>query len=249
MDITVLGNGAAYPRPGGACSGLLVSNEDTNVWIDAGNGTFSRLLELISLAELDALVLTHAHADHIADVSPLMYAIALGGDVRNGALPIYVPKQMAAASVGVLLGGHAADTFQRVFEMHAFNGAPVGVGTLSLEPFRTLHPGETYGIRVRSGDRTAVYTSDTAFFPELPDACRDADLLICEATYVDEHKAEPGVHMWAKQAGTVASKAGVKRLVLTHILPAYSTEQAVHEAAAEYDGPVEAAVEGKRYSI
>ena len=100
-----------------------------------------------------------------------------------------------------------------------------------------------------SDGRKVVYTSDTAMYPELADECRDADLLICESTYIDAIKADPDVHMWAREAGTVAAKAGVKALVLTHVLPTVDPTQAVAEAAKEYPGPVEAAVEGKRYTV
>jgi ribonuclease BN (tRNA processing enzyme) len=123
------------------------------------------------------------------------------------------------------------------------------IGSIRFEPFPTNHPGETYGIRAEADGRLAVYTSDTATFPELVDACRDADLLICEATYVDDFEAEPGVHMWAREAGIVAKKAAVKSLVLTHVLPTFELERAVAEAAEEFPGPVEAAAERKRYTV
>ncbi len=247
MNVTVLGAGASFPRPGGACSGYLVSDDDSHVWIDAGNGTFSRLLEVISLGELDALILTHVHADHIADVLPLMYALALTPGVRDAPLPLYAPGPVDRG-VALFLGGASRDMFARVFDVRPIDG-PIGVGNLRIEPFRTNHPVETYGMRVLRNGRRVVYTSDTAMYPELADECRDADLLICEATYVDGIKADPDVHMWAREAGTVASLAAVKALVLTHIIPTADLTEAIGEASKEYAGPIEAAVEGKRYTI
>lgn len=248
MDVTVLGSGASFPRPGGACSGFLVSHNGTNVWLDAGNGTLSRLMQHLPLSELDALVLTHAHPDHYSDVMPLMYALALAPGSHNGRLPILAPKSIAKAQIGALLGGSSAEMYGRVFEMRPLADT-FEIGSLRVDPFPTNHPGETYGLRITADGRSVVYTSDTAMFPELPDACRAADLLICEATYIDGHEAEPDVHMWARQAGTVAKEAGVKSLVLTHVLPIFDLSQAVAEASEEYSGPVEAAVEGKRYSV
>jgi ribonuclease BN (tRNA processing enzyme) len=205
-------------------------------------------MQHVSLSELDMLVLTHAHPDHYSDVMPLMYALALAPGSHNGRLPIYAPKSIASAQVGALLGGSSAEMYGRVFEMRQINDG-FDVGSLRVDPFPTNHPGETYGLRITADGRSIVYTSDTAMFPELPDACRDADLLICEATYIDGHDAEPNVHMWAREAGVVAQKAGVKSLVLTHVLPIFDLERAVAEASEEYSGPVEAAVEGKRYSV
>ena len=247
MNVTVLGAGASFPRPGGACSGFLVSEGDSHVWVDAGNGTFSRLTEVLPLSDLDALILTHLHADHIADVLPLMYALALDSHAREVPLPLYAPGPVDKG-VAVFLGGASREMFARVFDHRPIDGT-ITVGELVIEPFRTNHPVESYGLRFSSDGRRVVYTSDTAIYPQLVEECREADLLICEATYVDGVKADPDVHMWAREAGTVAAKAGVKSLVLTHVLPTADPAQAVAEAAKEYSGPIEAAVEGKRYTI
>ncbi|MGH2758327.1 MAG: MBL fold metallo-hydrolase [Actinomycetota bacterium] len=248
MDVTVLGCGAAYPRPGGACSGFLFSSGDTHVWVDAGNGTFSRLQQVISYGDIAALVLTHGHADHVADVLPLMYA--LGFDPVTpvaAALPVYAPVDVET-SLKWPLGGRSLEMFKSVFEFRHIK-EPFTFGDMRFASFSTRHPAETHGLRVSVGDRSVVYTSDTALYPELADDCRDADVLICEATYVDGVEAAPGVHLWARQAGQVARDAGAKRLILSHIWSTFDPEQAVREAAEEYDGPVEAAAEGKRYTV
>lgn len=248
MDITVLGSGAAYPRPGGACSGFLLAAGTTKIWLDAGNGAFANLQKHVDFHDLDALILTHGHADHIADVLPFMYA--LGFDpVRPAttALPVYAPQDVGA-TIAWPLGGTSKDIFERVFEIRSII-RPFEVGDLRFEPFRTFHPAETYGLRIRDGEKLVVYTSDTALFGDLEGACRGADLLITEATYIDGVDASPGIHMWAREAGKVASMAGVKRLVLTHIWSTFDPQQAVAEAAEEFDGPVQAATEGDRYTV
>lgn len=247
MELTVLGAGASYPRPGGACSGFLVTHDETNVWIDAGNGTFSRLVERVALRDLDALVLTHAHSDHIADMLPLMYALGLDSGARDTPLSVYAPT-LVAKRVKPLMGDASFEMFQRVFDLRTV-GEAFDVGTLRFEPFQTVHPGESFGLRISASGRVLVYTSDTAVFPELAAHCRGADVLVCEATYLDGAKADEGVHMWAREAGVVAENAKAKALVLTHILPKFDSQLAVDEAAQEFSGPVEAAVEGKRYSI
>ncbi len=247
MEITVLGSGAAYPRPGGACSGFLVTATDAKVWLDAGNGTFARLQEVMDYRKLDALVLTHGHADHIADVLPLMYALGFDPELEPMTLPVYSPPDVQAGLMAPL-GGTSLEIFKRIFQFQTI-AEPFEVGSVRFESFRTLHPAETYGLRITHGDKLLVYTSDTALFPGLEEACRDADLLISEATYVDGVEAGGGVHMWAREAGSVAARAGAKRLVLTHVWTTFDPAQAVAEAAQEFDGPVEAAVEGKRYTI
>jgi ribonuclease BN (tRNA processing enzyme) len=247
MEITVLGSGAAYPRAGGACSGFLVASNGTNVWLDAGNGTFGRLLEHISYRDLDALVLTHGHGDHVADVVPLMYALGFDPELPPSTLPVYAPFDVAPMLKSPL-GTMSKEMFKKVFEFRPIDRG-FEVGDVRFVPFKTQHPAETFGVRMESDRAVAVYTSDTGLFPDLAGVCRDADLLICEATYVDGIEAERGVHMWAREAGRVAAEAKVKRLVLTHIWSTLDPDRAVAEASEEFPGNVEAAVEGNRYTI
>jgi ribonuclease BN (tRNA processing enzyme) len=247
MQITVLGAGSAYPRAGGACAGFLVRAGNAKIWLDAGNGTFSRLQRYVSYRELDALILTHGHADHVADVLPLMYALGFDPEVEPSTLVVYAPSDVEP-TLKWPLGGTSKDMFKRIFAFRSI-AEPFEIGPVSFEPFRTQHPAETYGLRMTEGSSVAVYTSDTALYDGLADACRDADLLIAEATYVNGVEAPPGVHMWARETGWLAREAGAKQLVLTHIWPTFAPARAVAEAAREFDGPVEAAAEDTTYDV
>lgn len=247
MRITVLGCGAAFPRAGSACSGFLVSAGGTHVWVDAGNGTFSNLQKHVSYRDVGALVITHGHSDHIADVMPLMYALGFDPERELSSIDVYAPFDIEP-TLASPLGGKSREMFKTVFHFKQMTD-PFDVAAVKFTPFRTLHPAESFGVRIHDDGKLAVYTSDTAVFPELTDACRDADVLICEATYVDRIQTDPGVHMWAREAGHLAKEAGVKRLVLTHIWPTIDPEESVREASEEFDGPVEAAVEGAIYDI
>ncbi len=247
MEITVLGCGAAFPRAGGACSGFLVSSNGTNVWVDAGNGTFSNLQKHVSYREVDALVITHGHSDHIADVMPLMYALGFDPEREPTSVPVYAPFDIEP-TLATPLGGKSREMFKTVFTFRPVEKR-FEVGPVKFDPFPTQHPAESFGVRMSDDGKSAVYTSDTALFPDLRGACADADVLIAEATYVDRIQTDAGVHMWAREAGRLAKEAGVKRLVLTHVWGTIDPEEAVREAAEEFDGPVEAAVEGAVYSI
>lgn len=249
MRLTVLGCGAAYPRPGGACSGFLVRGGGANVWLDAGNGTFSRLQEHLSFRELDAVVLSHRHGDHTADVLPLMYALAFD-PVPRSPLPVYAPQEVPAA-LSAFLGEGSKDLFERAFDFRRIDEV-FEVKGLRFEPFQTVHPTPTYGVRVgegTGGGPSLVYTADTGDFAELPAACRDVGLLLAEATFVGSETAPPGLHLWAREAGAIAKGAGVGRLLVTHVWPTHRPEDAVAEAREVYDGPVDAAVEGQTYDL
>src|SRR5918999_1424741 len=135
MQITILGSGAAYPRPGGACSGYLVQDASTRVWIDAGNGTYSRLREHVGAHDLDALVLSHDHPDHISDVLLLMYELSYdGSDPSPHPIPVYAPPTVAPKLLG-LIGPGSAKLFEQVFQFTPI-ASPFGVGSLTFTPFR-----------------------------------------------------------------------------------------------------------------
>jgi ribonuclease BN (tRNA processing enzyme) len=247
MEITVLGCGAAYPRPGGACTGFLVDEGDTTVWLDAGNGTFSRLQLITDFRTLDAVVISHGHPDHTSDILPLMYGLGFDPATPATRVDMFAPPDVVPA-IKRALGAKSKEIFDAVFDVHGVD-EPFKAGSLRFDAFRTLHPVETYGFRVEGNGTTLAYTSDSAWTDELVGPCRGADLLIAEATYVGEARAERGIHMWARESGRLASEAGVKRLVLTHIWPTFDPDEAVAEASETYDGPVEAAVEGARYVL
>ena len=97
--------------------------------------------------------------------------------------------------------------------------------------------------------KLATYTADTAWFDDLPEACGEADLLICEATYIDGTEAEPDVHLWAPETGTAGAKSGAKKLLLTHVWGTYDPAQAAREASKTYGGTAEPAEERRCYTV
>ena len=72
MKLTVIGCWGAYPGPGGASSGYLIENEragsSDRFLLDCGSGVLSKLHEYTDITKLNNIVLSHYHADHIADI-------------------------------------------------------------------------------------------------------------------------------------------------------------------------------------
>src|SRR6201989_2055817 len=75
MRLTVLGKSPAWQDAGGACSGYLLQEGDTAVLLDCGNGVFGKLREQIDYVDVDAVVISHLHADHFLDLVPFSYAL------------------------------------------------------------------------------------------------------------------------------------------------------------------------------
>jgi ribonuclease BN (tRNA processing enzyme) len=231
MDLIVLGCSGSYGAPaGGACSGYLVREGDTTVWLDCGNGTFPNLQEHAVVEDLTAVVITHLHPDHCVDLYSLHVLVRYGSDRSN--VPVFAPPE-AEQRLGALVSD-----WGDAFVWHTLDdGADATVGDLQLRFSRTDHPPPTYAVELRSDEKRLVYTSDTgpgwtvgAFEP-------GADLVLSEATYVHDDRKSP-IHLSARQAGEAAREARARRLILTHLWPKVDPVTSVEEGSEAFGAPV-----------
>lgn len=252
MQITVLGCWAPYPRAGGACSGYLLRSGETFILLEAGHGSLSRLLEILDFRKLAAVIVSHWHLDHCADLFCLRHA--LKGARRDGSRtePLLLLAPGEPADDLERLAGDSGDVFlvRPIESLAGGTGAPVtAVGQLKLEFWATRHSLPGYGVTATGKDGRLVYSGDTAYFPELARYCAGAGLLLCETTGFARDAAQIGqVHLTARQAGELARESGAARLLLTHFWPEYDVEALRDEAAAACACPVLAAREGQTYN-
>lgn len=243
MKLTVLGASGTWPAPGGATCGYLVQHEDTNVWLDAGTGTFAKLQEYIPVGDLAAIVVSHGHPDHFVDVVPCFYARHYGR-MGDPALPFYSPEGfMELASLLVSEGGR--NVMAEAFDFRTLRGGEhFQVGPMSVEAFEMTHIGvRALGYRIEAGGTVLAYTGDTGPCDAAVDLARDADLFLAEATYQDASNMMP-FHLSATQAGEVAKAAGATRLMLTHLTPDLDPEVSRREAGATFEGVIDIATQG-----
>lgn len=229
MDVTVLGCSGTYPTPASPSSGYLVTTSEARVWVDAGNGTFAALQAVADFAHIDAIVLSHVHADHCLDLFPLYYALRFhaGGPLR---VPVYAPPR-SQEHLAALLAGDSVESFQAVLDFHDIEAADeVEVGDVHLGFARTDHPVTTFAVSLSDGTRRVVYSADTGPETDLASFALGADAFICEASYQRGH-AGPPVHLTAEQAGGLARKAEVDQLYLTHLWPTLDRATTASEAA------------------
>ena len=263
MRLTVVGRSPAWQDAGGACSGYLVEAEGTALLIDCGNGVFGKLRQRIDYLDLDAVVITHIHADHVLDLAPLAYALTLSPrqDVQNGdgrpAIAAPVRPRLHLPPGGTermrrLVGSWGRDDLiDRGFVVSGYAaGEQIEVGPLTVVPTEVPHFTETFAMTVAHGDGRFTYSADCGPNTALVAAARGSDLLLAEATLPEgaENTADRG-HLTPAEAGRYAAEAGVARLVLTHISDELDQEAARAAAAAEFGGPVEIAAEGAAYDI
>jgi ribonuclease BN (tRNA processing enzyme) len=243
LSVTVLGSAGTYAGADNACSGFLLRTPSTTVMMDAGPGSFSNLHRHVDPAELDAIVISHAHPDHWLDLpvarNALKYVLGVKGvALRSTEQTLAMAEELASGGIGSTLSPEVIT-----------DGSEFAIGDITFRCSRTDHPVETLAFRAEHGGRSLAYTADTGPGWSLAELGRDIDLAITEATFLEGSDDAVPVHMSAQQAGALARSSGVRRLVLTHVLPTGSVDAAVAEAADAYGAPVEAALPHRTFHV
>ncbi|MFB4309190.1 MBL fold metallo-hydrolase [Actinomadura sp. GTD37] len=250
LHLTVLGSATPYPRADDPCSGYLVSGAGTRVWVDAGTGTLAELQRHVRLDELDAIWISHLHADHSADLLTAFYAV-LYADVRLAApIPLYGPPGIAGRLAHFLTNTATRSPIESAFaveELH--DGHRARAGALTLTSRAVSHGMPAFALRAEAGGRSLVYSGDTAPCPALTDLSEGCDVLLCEADSARPPEAGEQVHHTPEDAGDTARAAGAGRLIVTHVGPFLTPGQAVARAATRFDGPIDHAAPGAAFPV
>jgi len=248
--LSVLGSCGAWPEPGRACSGFLLESAGYRVVLDLGYATLPRLLTALDspVADgLDAVVVTHAHPDHMIDLHGLFRARWFG---RRGAprIPLFAPS--AVLDRVVKLEEDDRDAVGRVFDWHPLPAERYDVGPFRLDSVALPHFVPNAGVRLVTPEVSVAYTGDTGPSPLLAELGAGVDLFVVEATDRCQQPGTPAAppgaarHLTAVHAGEVAAAAGAARLLLTHFWPGNDREQSRADAASAYGGVVLLADEG-----
>ena len=275
MRLVPLGVSGSFPGPTTPASSYLVQvsaaeaaaagheAREWNVLLDLGNGAFGALLRHMDPMALDAVSVSHLHPDHCADLAGLYVYLRYHparGSLRTGRraapLPVYGPST-AERHVALSYGLSEGESMENDFDFQSWaEHKLVEVGPLTIEPHRVFHPVETYGVRVTGpsasgGTTTLAYTGDTDACESVVELARDVDLLLSEAAFLEgrDDVVERGIHLTGRRAGQVATDAGARRLLLTHLPVWNDPADTLAEARGSYAGPVEIAERGKTYEL
>jgi ribonuclease BN (tRNA processing enzyme) len=248
VRLTVLGCAGSFPGPEAACSAYLVEADGFRLLIDFGSGSLSALQRYASLTSVDAILLSHLHCDHMMDAVTYVVVRRYAPDGPLPPLPVYAP----AGAPERLASAYSPDEgpLDDVYTFYSLQPGSFPIGPLMVSVDRVQHPIETYAVRVEHDGRVLAYSGDTAMCDTLMRLAQNADLFLCEASYLDGVDNPPGLHLTGREAGEIATKASVGRLLLTHLVTAWGSEVETHEAAASaFAGPVDIARPGARYDI
>ena len=199
------------------------------------------------MLDLDAVVITHIHADHCLDLVVYSYARRYGvGSPKP--LPVYGPRGLQDRLIQAF-DAPPEDRLDGVYEFRTLAEGRRTIGPFEIDLAYMNHPVETFGLRVMADGASLAYSADTGECPALIDLARNADILLCEAAFADVLGNPDALHLNGRQAGEHAAKANAKRLVLTHIPPWIDEKTNYDDARRAYDGPVELARPGATYDL
>ena len=271
MKLTVIGCAGSMSGPDSSASSYLVQATGTSedgeeliysVVLDLGPGSMGQMLRYIDPADLDALLISHCHADHMVDLVGMH--VYRRWNPAGALKPVLTlgPAELPARLNGVN-GSPSTEAYATEFLFRtAVPGQSVRVGPLTITPFTALHPVEAYGYRVEgpaedgSGTATMAFTGDTDLCETMAEMADGVDLLLAEAAFVEGRDPLRGMHLTGRRAGELAAgirgrtpRAAVGHLVLTHIQPWTDPGIPLRNAALVYAGPLEAATAGASWEL
>jgi ribonuclease BN (tRNA processing enzyme) len=255
VRITVLGKSPAWQDADGACSGYLVEEAGACLLLDCGNGVFSKLRRYRDYTSVDAVVISHLHADHFLDLVPFSYALTYGPRHRRDtrARPrLYAPRGARETFRRIVGAWGNEDLIEAAFDLREYSAdEELEVGALRVRFNEVPHYVEAFAVGVSSADGGGRFTygADSGPNDQLVEFAGGADLLLIEATLPAPEEDEPRGHLTPAEAGEHGSKAGVRRLVLTHISDELDELSAREEAEQAFGGPVLVAHEGAVYTV
>jgi ribonuclease BN (tRNA processing enzyme) len=237
---TTLGN-APYPQAENPCSGYLLQAGGANVLVDIGGGVLPALQRYIKLADLHAVWVSHLHADHFADLPLLYYAFAYSR-INKRKIPVMAPPGWADR-VEAFVKSSVSHEMRSCFTVVEIKDRGIAeIGDLRLQSRAVEHGVPAFGLVARYGEKRIAYSGDTGPCENLVTLARNANVLV--ATVGADEIEIPSVQLAPEDAGITASLGKVSRLLLTHLAPALTADQAIERAATAYGGVIEVAQPG-----
>ncbi len=246
--LVLLGSkGGPALRPGGPWpSSSLLELGGRTIVVDCGLGVTRGLVDAgIGLKALDLIFITHLHSDHVLELGPLLHTAWTAGLATPVTLlgPPGIGHywrrfcQAMEFDIEIRIVDEGRPDIRELVSIVKFGeGEIFEQRGLKVSALRVDHPPVTdcFALRFDHGGKSIVFSADTAFFPPLAGFAKNADILIHEAMLeqgIERLVARTGngarlkehllaSHSFAEEAGRIASDAGVRRLVLNHLIPA-----------------------------
>ncbi len=242
------------PDAGGASTGYLISEGDFKLLLDCGTGVFAKLRTHCEPTDIDAVLITHLHADHIADLLPFGHALAFVYREFGHRPQLLAPPGSIAKFNAITELFGVGYQIENAFLVDEYDpGKPARVGPLAIRYQPVPHYVPTWACELTSPSGARfTFGADCAPNDELPAFARGTDLIMLEATEGTIPHISPDDlrgHLTAYEAGQLARAAEAKRLVLTHFSDLLDPEQVRSQGRAGFGGPVDLAQDGAHFIV
>jgi ribonuclease BN (tRNA processing enzyme) len=244
VQLTIVGWSGSFPGPQSPASCYLIDTGDFRLVLDLGNGALGALQQYTGLGDVDAICLSHLHADHCLDMCGYSVFQNYHPDGPQARIAVYGPPGAQERLSRALGSDHLGMA-------DAFDFTTLAVGATEIGPLRITtahvnHPVETFGFRIEHAGQVLAYSADTGPCDDLAELARGADVLLSEASFTDGPGLPADLHLTARQAGEHATRAGVGELVLTHLVPWNDPVTCLEQASEAFSGPLRLASSGMR---
>ncbi len=244
MRLDIIGSAGSYPAPDSACSSYLLQSGKTSLLLDVGNGAQARLYRRIEPSDLDAIVVSHGHLDHFADLVGLYHYLKFASPPKSP-IPVFTNDETIDRLHCVL--GSTIDP--KVFSLTRVGpGSLVTIRNVEIRFHEANHPVATLITRVSDGRSAMCYGADGDLCQNLSVASQNADLLLGESTWTERAEGfPPGLHLDAMGLASLAETSHVGQLVVTHIAYPANKEKILAIVKAGYSGIANLAEEGRTF--
>lgn len=225
FSLIALGTSGRFATLERASVGYLLDFGDTHIVLDLGGGAWVNLLRHTDIQSLDGVMLTHRHPDHTIDLFQLLHAQLFAFSEPLEPIPLWAPQETIDRVTDFY------PTVTKGFDIRTIRaGRSMNIGAARFSFVKMAHPPETVGVRIEHEGAVLAYSADTGPDADFDTLAGGADVFLCEATLQDADEPWSG-HLSARQAAEIASKVGVKHLVLTHL--AYGRDEGLTLEQAE----------------
>lgn len=248
MRLTIIGSSGSFPGPDSPASSYLVEADGFRLLLDMGNGSLGALQRHIDIYSIDAVYLSHLHADHCFDLCSYWVARLYHPHGAKSRIPVYGPTGVADR-VAEAYGLDPDPGMTEAFDFHELSPGSFDLGPFSVRVDWVNHPVEAFGIRLEHGGATLTYSGDSGTCDALVDLAENTDLFLCEAAFHDHLEHPKDMHLTGSEAGEHATRARARSLLLTHLVPWNDDDLTLAEARSTYSGPIGIARSGQIHKI
>lgn len=237
MKVKPLGTVSPYCKDNKNCPGFLITNNDQKILLDCGSG-ISRNLKMPEDLENLIIIISHLHKDHYSDLSSIAYAsfVYKNSGILKNKIKVYIPFDNSVKDFDYLTN-FGEENFMEFIPYTSKEH--IKINNIDISFVINPHSPVTHSIKVQDKNNCIVYSSDTGYTNNtLTEFSKNADLLICESTFLQNQVKKSDNHLFAYEAATIAKNAKVKLLALTHFWPEIDKQEYVNEAKVIFKNTV-----------